>query len=165
MENENKELHIAVVNQMKEMATDSYNKFYRAYETLNDNKEKSKEIFLSIINSNDLLISSLDFYNDTFFGLNRSEDYLYIGQILSLQVKASHNLMVIAQSELLDEEIDKWNQRKNKYKIELYFYYLLAQNMEKIGDIILAFVKDAGIDETSKQEANKKYQSYITKHQ
>ena len=147
-------LHNAIVDQLKETATNSYNKFYRAYESLKEDKEASKEAFETILRNNDYVIASLDFYDDKFRSLDRSEDYLYIGQILSLQIKACHNLNFINQNE-------DYNEKKNNYKILLYFYYLMAKELEKIGLIMEAFVKDALIGEEEIKVATNKYQKYI----
>ena len=155
-------LHNAFVAQLKETATHSYNTFYRAYEMLNEDKYQSRDKFLSLMRNNDYLLASLDFYDDKFYGLDRDEDYLYIGQILTLQVKAAHNLGVIQES---DKEENTYLNRKEEYKKNLYFYYLLGKDSKKIGEILLAFLKDVEIDEEVKEEATNRYQNFLKKHQ
>lgn len=161
MEQELKNLHDAIVAQLKETATQSYNAFYRAYELLNEDKNASKEKFISIISNNDYVIQSLSFYDEKFKELDRSEDYLYIGQILSLQIKASHNLFVIARSDNNDSEKEYYISKKDHYKEELYFYYLLGGKEEKIKTILEAFVKDAEISENIILLAENRYKNYI----
>ena len=134
-------LHQAVVDQLKETATHTYNEFLKAYESLNDDKEGSKGIFLAIIKNNDYLFSSLEFYNETFKDLDRSEDYLYISQLLNLQIKACHNLEVIYQSES-NKEADKYITKKEEYKKTLATYYQMNKDNNKIGPILEAFLKD-----------------------
>ena len=138
MPSELESLHNAIIDQLKETATNSYNSFYQAYEELSEHKDDSRIKFLNIIRNNDYVISSLSFYDDKFKDLDRSEDYLYIAQILSLQIKACHNLYVI-------DNDDKWLTRKEEYKSTLYHYYELGKNITKIGPILEAFIKDAGI--------------------
>ena len=158
-----KSLHEAIVAQLKETATNSYNSFYRAYELLNEDKDKSKEMFIHILNNNDYLIASLDYYNDVFKDFDRSEDYLYISQILSLQIKTSQNLFVIARSEKKESEKEYYLAKKDEYKKELYFYYLIGSVNEKIKNILEAFVKDAEISENIVLLAENRYKNYINK--
>ena len=161
MEQELKNLHDAIVAQLKETATQSYNAFSCAYELLNEDKNASKEKFINIISNNDYVIQSLEFYNERFKGLDRSEDYLYIGQILTLQIKASQNLFVIARSESNEPEMNYYLSKKDDYKKELYFYYLLAGDNEKIKIILEAFVKDSEISENIILLAENRYKNYI----
>jgi len=46
----------------------------------------------------------------------------------------------------------------------LYFYYLLAKDLEKIGLIMEAFVKDAVIEKPQKDIAIDRYQEYTKRN-
>ena len=146
MEN-SKALHDSFLLQLKESATSSYNQFYKAYELLNENKVQSRDMFITLIKNNDYLISSFSFYNDLFKDLSRSEDYLYIGQILTLQVKASHNLFVIYRSDNLTSEMNYYQTKKYNYQKELVYYYNLSKDDPKLFPIMEAFIKDVGVNE------------------
>ena len=138
-------LHESLLSQLKESATKAYNNFFHAFELLNSNKNKSKEIFLNILKDGDFLLSSLEFYNDKFKGIDRSEDYLYIGQILSLQFKACHDLAVIFKSEKNDIQMNRYESKKDSYRNMLYSYYLLSKGNSKINKILETFLREIDI--------------------
>ena len=138
-------LHSSLVEQLKEMATNHYNKFYRAFEIISTETNKSKAMFLEIVKDSDYLLSSLSFYNDKFMGMDRSEDYLYIGQIINLQIKACHDLAVIFKSEKNRVEEARYESKKDSYRKILYSYYLLAKDNPKVSKILEIFLREADI--------------------
>ena len=138
-------LHESIIAQLKESSTDTFNKFSSAFELLNSDKNKAKLMFLEIVKDTDYLISSMEFYKDQFKGLDRNEDYLYIGQLLNLQIKACYDLAVIFNSEKNLVEANRYNSKKDNYKKILYSYYLLAKDNPKVGKILEIFLREADI--------------------
>ena len=138
-------LHESILAQLKESSTNTFNKFSSAFELLNTDKNKAKLMFLEIVKDTDYLISSMEFYNDQFKGLDRSEDYLYIGQLLNLQIKACHDLAVIFNSEKNLVEANRYSSKKDNYKKILYSYYLLAKDNPKVDKILEIFLREADI--------------------
>ena len=126
MQDDNKYLHEAILNQLKETATTMYNVFSSGYENLNKDVEKAEKLFHDVLIQGDYVIKPMPFYNKSFRNLNRDEDIFYIIQILSLLTKASHNLWVIARHNKDDEELFLFQKREKYYQAELYFYYHLA---------------------------------------
>ena len=138
-------LHQAIVNQLKESATDTFNRFSRAYELLNTDKKKSELMFIEIVNNTDYLLSSMEYYKEKFKGMDRSEDYLYIGQLINLEIKACYDLMVIFTSEHNQIEVARYQGKKENYKKILYSYYLLAKGNDKVSKILELFLKEIDI--------------------
>ena len=138
-------LHESILAQLKESSTNTFTKFSSAFELLNTDKNKAKLMFLEIVKDTDYLISSMEFYKDQFKGLDRNEDYLYIGQLLNLQIKACYDLAVIFNSEKNLVEANRYNSKKDNYKKILYSYYLLAKDNPKVGKILEIFLREADI--------------------
>ena len=138
-------LHESILAQLKESSTNTFNKFSSEFELLNTDKNKAKLMFLEIVKDTDYLISSMEFYKDQFKGLDRSEDYLYIGQLLNLQIKACYDLAVIFNSEKNLVEANRYSSKKDNYKKILYSYYLLAKDNPKVGKILEIFLREADI--------------------
>ena len=126
MQDDNKYLHEAILNQLKETATTMYNVFSSGYENLNKDVDKAEKLFHDVLIQGDYVIKPMPFYNKSFRNLNRDEDIFYIIQILSLLTKASHNLWVIARHNKDDEGLIRFQKREQYYKAQLYFYYHLA---------------------------------------
>lgn len=157
----NNELHTSLLMTLKESATNAYNAFSVAYEKLNENKEESKKRFIEIIKSSDFLLSSMDYYMHLFKDIDTSEDILYVSQIITLLIKASHNLIVIAKSDNNDKEIDLYDKKKESYKDLLYFYYLLGEDNVKLQPILDAFIKDTGVGESNILAGYTKYNEFM----
>ena len=138
-------LHESILAQLKESSTNTFNKFSSAFELLNRDKNKSKLMFLEIVKDTDYLISSMEFYKDQFKGLDRNEDYLYIGQLLNLEIKACYDLAVIFNNEKNSVEANRYLSKKDNYKKILYSYYLLAKDNPKVGKILEIFLREADI--------------------
>ena len=138
-------LHESILNQLKESSTNTFNKFSTAFESLNSDVKKSKLMFLEIVKDTDYLISSMEYYKNQFKGLDRSEDYLYIGQLLNLEIKACYDLSLIFNNEKNFVEANRYASKKENYKKILYSYYLLAKENPKVGKILEIFLREADI--------------------
>ena len=138
-------LHESILNQLKESSTNTFNKFSTAFESLNSDVKKSKIMFLEIVKDTDYLVSSMEYYKDQFKGLDRSEDYLYIGQLLNLEIKACYDLSLIFNNEKNLVEANRYASKKENYKKILYSYYLLAKENPKVGKILEIFLREADI--------------------
>lgn len=138
-------LHESILAQLKESSTNTFNKFSSAFELLNTDKNKAKLMFLEIVKDTDYLISSMEFYKSQFKDLDRSEDYLYIGQLLNLEIKACYDLALIFNNEKNLVEANRYDSKKDNYKKILYSYYLLAKDNPKVGKILEIFLREADI--------------------
>ena len=138
-------IHKSLVDQLKETATKLFNLFSDAYAKLNDNVNKANNEFLSLLRDANYIIKPLSFYDDELITYNRNEDFFYIIQILSLCVKASHNLWVIARHNKNKEEMNNNQNLKSYYKGKLYYYYHLAYLLgidNKTKEIVDIFYKE-----------------------
>ena len=158
-------LHNSFVMQLVEQATKSYNQFSRGFEIIKTNVEEAENLFQNVLKNNDYYLSSMEFYNDQFYGLDRSDELLYLGQLLSLQVKACRNLVVINRNKSIEGQALYYESRMNQYKEDLYFYNLLAKDLVKAGPILMMFTKDAHIEDSIIEKATLRYNEYIKKHQ
>lgn len=153
MKEYNDYIHNNLIDQLKETYTKAFNLFTVAYKNLNEDVKKAKKEFIEIINNCNFVVKSLPFYDDNFKNFNRNEDLFYIVQMLSLLVKASHNLWVIARHNNDEEEKKKYNKMKHHYKGLLYYYYHLSYLLKverrvlDIMDVIYKEVNNELLDE------------------
>ena len=133
-------LQNGILGQLKETATNIFNLFSDAYQNLDNDVEKAEEEFNGVIFKSSFLLKSMPYYNDLFIDLDRSEDIFYIIQILSLNIKACHNLVVIANhNHKSGEEIEKIDLKEGCFKSVFYFYYRLA-SIQKVNDKVKAII-------------------------
>lgn len=146
MMNEYQYLYDGILNQLKETATTTFNLFSHAYELLNEDLDKSEKEFKDLIIQGEYVLKSMPFYNDKFINIKETDDLFYVIQILSLIIKAEHNLVVINRHNKLEENIPYYLGLKSYYQGELYFYYQLMIYKgidEKTKTIIDLYYKEA----------------------
>lgn len=138
---DDKYLRNSILLQLKDVATTIFNLFSNGYENLNKDLEKARKQFLDLTVQGEYIIKSMPFYNDQFQGTDRSEDLFYVIQIISLLVKAHHNLWVIARHNKEKEKQQHHEKIEKYYKGQLSFYYHLAyledvkDNVKQIIDV------------------------------
>lgn len=138
-------LHKSFLAQLKESATTLFNLFSDAYKNLNEDVLKAENQFKDVLTQANYIVKALPFYDNEFISINREEDYFYIIQILSLCIKASHNLIVIARHNK-DKNSQKIYKKINSiYKGKFYFYYHLVylfNTNKKVKEVVDVFFKE-----------------------
>ena len=138
-------LHRSLLDQLKETATEFFNAFSEAYKNLNEDIDKAEEMFKSIINKANTILSPLPFYNDQFVGMDRSEDFFYIIQILSLCIKSTHNLYVISRHNKNETSMAIYEKISHHYKGLIFYYYHLVYLFDinkKVKEVVDVFYKE-----------------------
>ena len=160
-------LHQSILLQLKETSSHSYNAFSQAYEVMQKDQDEALTKYKNVINDNQYVLNATWYYLDQFIDLDMSEDFLYIGQILNLDIKASHNISIIYRNQNNLDKMALYEKNKILYQGHLYFIhhllcFLKTNNQIKL--IIEAFLNDFAVFSISKAIGNLYLYDYLYRH-
>jgi len=160
-------LHQSILLQLKETSSHSFNAFSQAFEVMKKDQGDALNKFKNVIVDNQYVLNATWFYLDLFIELDMSEDFLYMGQLLNLDIKSTHNIIVLYRNKKDKEKMNEYEKRKILYQGHLYFIHHLSRILKtnnQIKLIIEAFLRDFALFSISKAIGNLYLYDYLSRH-